>query len=164
MQYTLDSYVTTYVHMCFIVIAFEFNYIPVIATMSMGCQGHELSLQRRETVILNMEAVQPARYQEQKWVTFFQSCGIKKQEGYMQVGNGFVTYAAAVPSPQRAKHMIRKIAMGLPEFIDDEDRQMIEDVIDSSMAEARKKREFTIPTSVEIQVNFYPVQFSLLIE
>ena len=130
--------------------------------MFIGCHGHELSLQKRETVILNMEAVQPAHYQEETWVPFFQSLGIRKQEGYF--GSRFVMYVATVPSAQRAKHMIRKISMRLPEFMDDDDRQMIEGVIDSTMDEARQKREFTLPTSVEIQFNYYPIQFSLLIE
>ena len=128
------------------------------------CQGHELSLQKRETVILNMEAVQPTQNQEQKWDPFFQSLGIWKQEGSMDQGSRRVTYAATVPSAQRAKHLIRKISMRLPEFMDQDDREMIESIIDSTMEEARQKREIVIPTSVEIQVNYYPIQFSLLIE
>ena len=76
--------------------------------MFIGCQGHELSLQKQETVILNMEAVQPAHYQEQTWVSFFQSLSIRKQEGYY--GSRFVMYAATVPSAQRAKHLIRKMS------------------------------------------------------
>lgn len=135
--------------------------------MSIGCLGHQFSLQKRETVILNMEASQAAQYEQQKWVTSFKSLGIKRQEGYMQEGNRIqrlVTYAATVPSAERAKRLIKKITMRLPEFIDDDDRQVLDNVIDSTVAEARQKRALDTETAVEIQVNYYPVQFSLIIQ
>ena len=139
----------------------------------MKCQGHELSLERKQTVVLNLEASpdQPAQLEESKVAICFESWGISKQESFIHQGNSFerlVTYAATVPSAQRAKRMIRKITTRLPQFIDDDDRQAIEDVIDTTMAEARQRREEAtigpIGVPLEIQVNSYHIKFSLTIQ
>ena len=142
-----------------------------IGIVIMRCQGHELSLEKRQTVVLNLEASpeQATQFEDSEVATWFESWGISKQESFMQQGNHFeriVSYAATVPSAQSAKRMIKRITMRLPQFIDNDDRQVIENVIDTTMAEARQKREATDAPleALEIQVNYYPVQFCLTIQ
>ena len=116
--------------------------------MSVGCQ-------ERETVthVFTIDNDQPIPYKEQEWVTCFQSLGIRKQESYMQGKNRFVTYAITVFSAQQAKDLIREITMSLPEFIDDDNKKSIENIIDSNtMAEARQKRR---PTPLDIEINIF---------
>ena len=114
--------------------------------MSVGCQ-------ERETVthVFNIDNDQPIPYKEQDWVACFQSLGIRKKESYMQGKNRFVTYTITVFSAQQAEDLIREITTTLPEFIDDDNRKSIENIIDSStMAEAREKRR---PTPLDIKIN-----------
>lgn len=137
----------------------------------MGCQGHDLSLQMKQMVVLNLETSpdQSTQFEDSQVSTLFESLGISKQESFMHQGNRYerrVTYAATVPGARSAKRIIRKITTRLPQFIDDNDRQVIENVIDTTTAEARQRREATDTPleALEIQVNYDTVQFCLTIQ
>ena len=136
--------------------------------MIVGCQGHELSLQMKQTVVLNLQASpdQSTEFEDSQVSTLFESLGISKQESFMHQGNRYerrVTYTATVPNVRSAKRIIKKITMRLPQFIDDDDRQVIENVIDTTTVEARQRREAT-DAPLEIQVNYDTVQFCLTIQ
>ena len=137
--------------------------------MIITCQGHQFLLQKRETAIFNMETTtnEPTQLEQSKWDTCFNSLGIIRQEVYMQESKRAtspMTYEVRVPSVQRARHLVRKLSKVLPEFLDNEDRIAIEDVInDSTMAAASKKRDVGVETEFEIQINYSFVQLSLVI-
>ena len=137
----------------------------------MRCQGHKLSLEKKQTVVLNLEASpdQSVQFEDSEVSAWFESWGISTQESFLHQGNKLerrVTYAATVSSARSAKRMIKKITTRLPQFIDDDDRQVIENVIDTTLAEARQKREATDAPleALEIQVNYYPVCLCLTIQ
>ena len=138
--------------------------------MIVGCQGHQLSLEMKQTVVLNLEASpdQSVQYEDSQVSALFESLGISKQESFVHQGNKYerhVTYAATVPSAQSAKRMIKKITTRLPQFIDDDDRQVINNVIDTKTAEVRQRRGATdIPTkALEIQINNPPAVIIIIV-
>lgn len=109
---------------------------------------------------------QVAQCEDPKVVRYFTSLGISKQEAYIQQDNRIerlVTYAVTVPSGERAKHLIKKITMKVPEFIDNSDREIIESVIDNAIDTMRQKREAS-ETVLEVEVISYPVSFRLTIQ
>ena len=132
------------------------------------CQGHQIFMQKRETVILNMNTNpdEVAQYEDPKLEACFKSLGITRQEGNIHGESKiqrFVTYAVSVSSATKAKHMIKKIASKVPEFLDDDDQALIDSIIDVTMTEMRQKRE-AMPTALELQVNYQSVRFSLTIQ
>jgi len=59
--------------------------------------------------------------------------------------------------------LINKVTRRLPEFIDEQDKEIIESAIDTMQAELRQKRE-AVQTAIEIQLNYQNVRFVLTIE
>ena len=112
----------------------------------MTCQGHEYSMEKRETTVINLDAHPDlvALYRainDPKVAAILKSFGIDKEVEYVYQGHRrikLVTYVITASDPQEAKRLINKLIETLPEFLDDDDKQTINNAIDHKAREERQ--------------------------
>ena len=112
----------------------------------MICQGHEYSMEKRETTVINLEAHPDlaALYRamnDPRVAVILKSFGIDKEVEYVYQGHRrirLVTYVITASDSEEIKRLINKLIETLPEFLDDDDKQLINNAIDNK---ARQERE-----------------------
>ena len=115
----------------------------------MKCEGHSISITDTETTVIRIDANPDASAQHKARddpgvAAILKSLGISKVEDYVYQDNKkvekLVSYVMTVSNAGRAKYLIKKVAQILPEFIDDDDKKVIDNTIDDIMMPEREKR------------------------
>ena len=115
----------------------------------MKCEGHAISMTDTETTVIRIDANPDASAQHKARddpgvAAILKSLGISKVEDYVYQDNKkvekLVSYVMTVSNAGRAKYLIKKVAQILPEFIDDDDKKVIDNTIDDIMMPEREKR------------------------
>ena len=103
-------------------------------------------MEKRETTVINLDAYPDlsALYRamnDPNVAAILKSFGIDKEVEYVYQGHRrikLVTYVITASDPQEAKRLINKLIETLPEFLDDDDKQTINNAIDYKAREERQ--------------------------
>ena len=121
------------------------------------CHGHAVSVRGKETTEVRIDANpdQSAQYKARDdpvVAAMLKSLGISKIEDYVYQDNKklrkLVSYETTVLHALKAKYLIKNISQILPEFIDSDDEEVIDNVIDNIAKVGKQKRSpyFWSPT------------------
>ena len=116
------------------------------------CQGHKYSMEKRYTTVINLDAhldhaaLHRAR-NDPKVAAVLHSLGVKREEQYKQQGNKklnkLVSYTITATDAEKPKYLIKKLAEMLPEFFDDDNKELINSIIDERLTEAGQQKRQT---------------------
>ena len=107
-------------------------------------------MRNKETTVIRIDANPDhnAKYRARDdpgVAAILRSFGISKVEDYIYKDNKrvekLVSYVMTVPDAEKSKYLINKIAQILPEFIDDDDKKVIDNAIDEVLMTRRQKRQ-----------------------
>ena len=128
----------------------------------MTCQGHEYSMEKRETTVINLDAHPDlaALYRamnDPKVAAILKSFGIDREVGYVYQGHRRIklaTYVITASDPEEIKCLVNKLIETLPEFLDDDDKRLINNAIDNEERQERQTQycSITVTEVKEIRI------------
>ena len=128
----------------------------------MTCQGHEYSMEKRETTVINLDAHPDlaALYRamnDPKVAAILKSFGIDREVGYVYQGHRRIklaTYVITASDPEEIKCLVNKLIETLPEFLDDDDKRLINNAIDNKERQERQTQycSITVTEVKEIRI------------
>ena len=112
----------------------------------MTCQGHEYSMEKKETTVINLEAHPnlASLYRamnDPKVAAILKSFGIDKEVEYVYQEHRRIklaTYVITTSDSEETKRLVNKLIETLPEFLDDDDKQLINSAIDNKVRQERQ--------------------------
>ena len=133
--------------------------------MIIKCHGHEYSMENRDTTVINVDA-HPDRatlYRAKnnpKVAALLHSLGVKREEQYRRQDNKklnkLVSYTITATDGEKPKYLIKKLAELLPGYFDEDDKELINSVIDEKVTEVgQQKRQIGGCLSLNITTTGY---------
>lgn len=141
----------TFPFQIFVLVVEFFDYgCMYVGFLILKCQGHKASIEEKETIVIQLEGYHDhnAQYKainDPKVAKTLKSLGISKEVDYVyqhdKRSKKLVLYVMMATHAEEAKQLIKKLAEILPGFFDDDDKEIINSIIDDKLKEVRQERE-----------------------
>lgn len=128
-------------------------YISNIGIVIIKCHGHEYSMEKRDTTVINLDAHpdHATLYRvknDPKVAALLHSLGVKREEQYRRQDNKklnkLVSYTMTATDGEKPKYLIKKLAELLPGYFDEDDKELIYSVIDEKVTEVGQQKRQTV--------------------